>query len=77
MPAQNLVGVYRSRIPGAGNIAMFMRTTQGLIVCVVCPILLLVDYDIIRRRMYEKSHNQDTDALLRELEELRKIKNEQ
>ncbi len=77
VPAQKLVGVYRSRIAGAGNIAMFMQTTQGLILCVVCPILLLVGYDIIRRRMYEKAHKQDTEALLRELEELRKMKNEE
>ncbi len=75
VPAQKLVGVYRSRIAGAGNIAMFMQTTQGLILCVVCPILLLVGYDVIRRRMYEKAHKQDTEALLRELEELRKMKN--
>ncbi len=74
VPAKNLVGVYRSRIPGAGNIAMFMQTTQGLILCVICPIVLLVGYDIIRRRIYEKSHKQDTEALLKELEELRKMK---
>lgn len=42
VPAQNLVGVYRSRIPRAGNIAMFMRTIQGLLLCVVRPILLLL-----------------------------------
>lgn len=71
VPAENLVGVYRSRIAGAGNIAMFMQTTQGLILCVICPIVLLVGYDIIRRRIYDKSHKQDTEALLRELEELR------
>lgn len=71
VPAKNLVGIYRSRIAGAGNVAMFMQTTQGLILCVLCPIIVLVGYDIIRRRMYEKSHKQDTEALLRELEELR------
>lgn len=71
VPAENLVGIYCSRIAGAGNVAMFMQTTQGLILCVVCPIVLLVGYDIIRRRIYEKAHKQDTEALLRELEELR------
>lgn len=71
VPAENLAGVYRSRIAGAGNIAMFMQSTQGLILCVVCPIAVLVGYDIIRNRMYEKAHKQDTEALLRELEELR------
>ena len=72
-----LVAVYEgTRIPGAGNVALFMQTTPGLIVCVVCPILLLVGYDMIRRRMYEKSNKQDTDALLAELEELRRMKAE-
>lgn len=63
-----------TRIPGAGNVALFMQTTPGLIVCVVCPILLLVGYDMIRRRMYEKSTKKDADALLAELEELRRRK---
>ena len=71
VPADKLVAVYRNRIPNMGNVAMFMQTTTGLIVCVVCPILLLVGYDMIRRRKYEKSSKEDTDALLRELEELR------
>ena len=71
VPADNLVGIYSSRIPGAGNVAMFMQTTPGLIVCVVCPIVLLVGYDVLRRRKYDKAKQQDTAALLAELEELR------
>ena len=69
--AQDLVGTYKTRIPGAGNVALFMQTPTGLIVCVVMPILLLIGYDIIRRRLYEKKNQQDTDALLAELEALR------
>jgi signal peptidase len=76
VPQDNLVGIYRSRIPGLGNVAMFMQTTPGLIVCCVCPILLLVGYDMLRRRKFEKTQKQDTDALLRELEELRRMKAE-
>ncbi len=71
VPAENLVGIYKTRIAGAGNIAMFMQTTTGLIVCVVLPIILLVGYDIIRRRAYEKKNRSDTDALLAELEALK------
>lgn len=72
-----LVAIYEdTRIPGFGNVALFMQTTPGLIVCVVCPIVLLVGYDMIRRRMYEKSNKKDTDALLQELEELRRMKAE-
>ena len=74
--AENLVGVYKMRIAGAGHIAMFMQSTAGLIVCVVLPILLLVGYDFIRRRIYEKSKKEDTDALLAELEALRAEKAE-
>lgn len=77
VPTDNLVGIYRSRIAGAGNVAMFLQTTPGLIVCVVCPLLLLVGYDVLRRKKYEKAQKQDTDALLAELEQLRAMKAEQ
>ena len=76
VPAENLVGVYKMRIAGAGHIAMFMQSTTGLIVCVVLPIILLVGYDLVRRRLYEKSKKEDTDALLAELEALRAEKAE-
>ena len=75
--ADKLVAVYEgTRLPGFGNVALFMQTTPGLIVCVVCPILLLVGYDMIRRRLYEKANQQDTEELLAELEELRRLKAE-
>lgn len=77
VPEKNLVGLYQSRIPGAGNIAMFMQTTAGLIVCVVLPIILLVGWDVLRRRKYDKAKQQDTDALLKELEALRALKAQQ
>ena len=74
---EKLVAVYEgTRLAGFGNVALFMQTTPGLIVCVVCPILLLVGYDMIRRRMYEKSNKKDTDQLMAELEELRRLKAE-
>ena len=72
-----LVAVYEgTRIAGAGNVALFMQTTPGLLVCVVLPMVVLVGYDMIRRRIYEKASKQDTDQLLAELEELRKLKAE-
>ena len=75
--ADKLVAVYEgTRLAGFGNVALFMQTTPGLIVCVVCPILLLVGYDMIRRRLYEKKHQQDADELMAELEELRRLKAE-
>ena len=77
VPADKLVATYEdTRIPGFGNVALFMQTTPGLIVCVVLPMLLLIGYDMIRRKLYEKSTKQDTDQLLAELEELRRLKAE-
>ena len=75
--ASKLVAVYEgTRFAGFGNVALFMQTTPGLIICVVCPILLLVGYDMLRRRLYEKSNKKDTDQLMSELEELRRLKAE-
>ena len=77
VPADKLVAVYEDiRIPGFGNVALFMQTTPGLILCVVLPMLLLIGYDMIRRKLYEKANQKDTDQLLAELEELRRLKAE-
>lgn len=71
VPADDLVGIYKTRIPKAGNAAMFMQTTAGLVVCVIVPLVLLVAYDVIRRRRFEAQNQQDTAALLAELQELK------
>lgn len=72
VPADKLVGKYTGiRFAMAGKIALFMQTVPGLIVCVVVPIVLLVGYDMLRRKKYEKSHSTDVDVLLAELEELK------
>ena len=76
VPSENLVGVYKTRIAGAGNVAMFMQSSTGLVICVVVPIVLIAAYDIIRRRIYEKNRKNDNDALLAELEALRAEKAE-
>lgn len=78
VPIDKLVGKYIDiRLPGAGHIALFMQSTPGLIVCVVVPIILLVGYDMIRRRMYEKSKGNDMETLMAELEALKAAKAEE
>lgn len=77
VPAANLVGKWTGMdIRGAGNVAMFLQTTPGLIVCVAIPAIILIGIDMLRRRKYEKAQKDDTDALLKELEELRAAKAE-
>lgn len=74
VPEANLIAEYTGvRIPGAGHLAIFFQSTTGLIVCVVLPIILLVGYDMIRRRLYEKNKGGDMEALMAELEALRKL----
>ena len=62
------------RLRGIGNIAMFMQSTAGLIICVVLPIILFVGYDFMRRKREEDSKSDDIEALKSELEALRAIK---
>lgn len=71
VPEHDLVGLYKHRIAGAGNVAMFMQTSTGLIVCVVLPLVLLVGYDMLRNKTYESKKQKDTEALLAELEALK------
>ena len=76
VPAENVIATYTGiRFPGAGNIAIFMQSTAGLIVCVILPIIVIVGYDIIRRRMYEKNSGNDVAELMAELEALRAVQN--
>lgn len=70
-PAENLIGLYQTKIAGAGNAAMFLQSTPGLIVCIGVPLVLLVGFELLRRRQYERAKSDDTAALLKELEELR------
>lgn len=76
VPADKVIAEYTGiRIPGAGNVAIFMQSSAGLIVCVVLPIILLVGYDVIRRKVYEKNKGNDMAVLMAELEELRSKQN--
>ena len=72
VPEEKLIARYTGiRLAGAGNFAIFMQSTAGLIVCVVLPIVLFVGYDVIRRKVYEKSHGDDIESLKAELEALK------
>ena len=77
VPANKLVGKYWFRIAGLGSAAMFMQTTPGLIIFVIVPILLLVAYDVFRRRRFDAQKDAETAALEEELRALRAQKNAQ
>lgn len=70
-------GIYKGkRIPGAGDAVMFMQSTTGMILFIVCPIVLLIAWDIVYRRKIDKVEREERRKLEKELEELRKTKEE-
>ena len=72
VPANKVIAKYTGvRFAGAGNLAIFMQSTAGLLVCVVLPIVLFVGYDVLRRRLYEKNKGDDVAALKAELAALK------
>lgn len=74
VPESKLVGVYKFHIAGLGSVAMFMQTTPGLIIFVVLPIAILIAYDVIRRRMFDKKKTTETEALEAQLKKLQEEK---
>lgn len=64
-------GIYQTRIAGAGKAAMFMQTTSGMIIFVVCPLILFILWDIVRRKMIDRKELSRTKELEQELERLR------
>ena len=71
VPAENIIGKFQFRLPGIGRVAYWMQTTPGLIICIAVPIIILVGYDLIMKKRFDKKKKKDTDALLAELEALR------
>jgi hypothetical protein len=56
---------------------IYKKPAFWIAILAVVLILLLVGWDVLRRKKYEKEQKADTDALLKELEELRAQKAKQ
>jgi signal peptidase len=39
---ENIVGIYKFRIPKIGNAVLFMQTTKGMLICIVIPLVLIM-----------------------------------
>jgi hypothetical protein len=70
------VGIYRFRLAGVGDFAMFLQTPLGMIIFMGIPLCLFVIADIIRRRKDDKEEDKKTAELQAEIERLRKIAEE-
>lgn len=71
-PASKFVGKYNGvRFAGIGNFCMWLKSVPGMIVCIGIPLILLVGYDILRRRLYSSRQRKTEEELRAEIEDLK------
>ena len=69
---EQLVGIYRWRIPKIGRIVLFLQTPMGMFLCVGVPLAAFILFDILRRRKNKGKVKDRTAELEAELARLRK-----
>lgn len=74
--AENLVGIYKGRIPKLGDFAMFLQKPLGMMLFIGVPLLAFIIYDIIRRTRAAGRENKKTAVMEAELERLRTLAGE-
>ena len=72
----NLVGIYKARIPKLGDFALFLQTPLGMVLFIALPLIAFILYDIIRRQQYANKEAKRTSELEEELARLRKLAGE-
>ena len=70
---EELIGIYKARIPKLGDIALFLQTPTGMILFVGVPLLLFIVYDTFRRQKLAKKEKEKTEALEAEIERLKRL----
>lgn len=74
---EQIQGVWSGvRLAGVGNFVLFLSSTTGMIVFIVCPILLLILWDIISRLRMDKKERSRTARLEAELNALKAAQEE-
>ena len=68
---QRLVGIFKFRVAGVGNFAIFLQTPMGMLLFIGIPLLAFIIYDIIRRQYYANKEKKNAKELETELEKLR------
>ena len=72
---EQVQGIWRGgRIGGAGNFVLFLSSTTGMVVFIVCPVLLLIFWDMAARWRADKKEKSRADALEAELNALKAVR---
>lgn len=58
-------------IPGLGNVAVFLQSPLGMVLCIVCPLALIFIWDGVRRGLSAKKRAKNTRGMEEELQRLR------
>lgn len=72
---ENVEGLYQFKVSNLGNLAMFIQTPTGMLVCLLIPILLLILVQVsenAKNKKYIKEEVGKKRRMEEELEELRK-----
>lgn len=48
---KNIIGKYMLRVPKVGDLILFSRTPLGMLICIGLPILMLLSYDFVAKRL--------------------------
>lgn len=72
-----LIGIYRVRIPKVGDFALFLQQPLGMLLFIGIPLLAFIVYDILRRQRYARLEQCKAQEMEAELARLRTLTGEQ
>lgn len=73
---EQLIGIYRGRIPKVGDFALFLRQPLGMLLFIGVPLLAFIIYDVVRRQRYASREKSKALEMEAELERLRSLAGE-
>lgn len=66
-----LIGRYVGKLPFVGKITMFIQSTEGLIICLLIPLVIILSIDYFYRVKKEEEKDQEIEKLKAEIESLK------
>ena len=73
---EQLIGIYRGRIPKVGDFALFLQQPLGMLLFMGVPVLAFIIYDILRRQRYASREKAKVLEMEQELAQLRALTGE-
>ncbi|MGI5958076.1 MAG: signal peptidase I [Massiliimalia sp.] len=73
---EQLVGLYRARIPKVGDFVLFLQQPIGMLLFIGIPLLAFIIYDILRRQRYASREKTKVREMEAELARLRSMNGE-